>query len=111
MINRYLSSRDGDDPYSQISKKNKYNNQLIEKASIEIRERKNRDNGSKRSYTHASSNLSNSLSQIEKNHSAFLMNRERGGGDEMSNNVKSYKGDDISNLSDKKAQSVAQSYF
>lgn len=43
-----MSQRDNEDSYSNISKKNKYNNQLIEKASLEIRDRRRVDQGSKR---------------------------------------------------------------
>jgi hypothetical protein len=39
---------------------------------------------------------------MDKLQSAFLMGRDRGGGDETSNNVKSNKGDEASNFGDKK---------
>jgi hypothetical protein len=98
-----MSSRDNEDSYSQISKKNKYNNQLIEKASLEIRERRRIDGGSKRAQSHASGSLTNSASNLEKLQSAFLLGRDRGGGDETSNNVKSHHGElDPATLSEKK---------
>lgn len=57
-----------DDAYSQISKKNKYSNALIEKASLEVREKRNKDNKSaaKRatSYGNSEQNLN----------SAFVLN-------------------------------------
>lgn len=102
-------NRDNEDTYSNISKKNKYNNQLIEKASLEIRERRTRDGGSKRAHSHASGSLTNSASNLEKLQSAFLLGRDRGGGDETSNNIKSNAGElDPATLSEKKG-SVAQS--
>lgn len=108
-MNKQLASRDTEDTYSQISKKNKYNNQLIEKASIEIRDRRIRDSGSKRAHSHAGGSLTNSASNLEKLQSAFLLGRDRGGGDETSNNVKSNQGElDPATLSEKKG-SVAQS--
>ena len=83
-----MNTRDNEDTYSNISKKNKYNNQLIEKASLEIRERRIRGDGnSKRAHSHASGSLTNSASNLEKLQSAFLLGRDRGGGDETSNNV------------------------
>jgi hypothetical protein len=100
-----MSSRDNEsDTYSQISKKNKYNNQLIEKASLEIRERRRLDGcGNKRAQSHASGSLTNSASNLEKLQSAFLLGRDRGGGDETSNNVKSNHGElDPATLSEKK---------
>lgn len=105
-----MKSLDNDDTFSSISKKNKYNNQLIEKASLEIRERRMRESGGKRAQSHASGSLTNSESNLEKLQSAFLLGgRDRGGGDETSNNVKSNPGElDPSTLSEKKS-SIAQS--
>lgn len=104
-----MKSLDNDDSFSQISKKNKYNNQLIEKASLEIRERRLRESGSKRAQSHASGSLANSEANLEKLQSAFLLGRDRGGGDETSNNVKSHQGElDPAQLSEKKS-SIAQS--
>ncbi len=54
MMHKQMKSLDSDDTFSHISKKNKYNNQLIEKASLEIRERRMRESGSKRAQSHAS---------------------------------------------------------
>ena len=54
MMHKQMKSLDSDDTFSSISKKNKYNNQLIEKASLEIRERRMRESGSKRAQSHAS---------------------------------------------------------
>ena len=104
MNKQHQSSRDSEDAFSQVSKKNKYNNQLIEKSSIEIRDRKMRDHGNKRAHSHASGSMTNSSSHIEKLQSAFLLGgRDRGGGDETSTNVKSYRGEmDPTALSDKK---------
>ena len=79
---------------------------MIEKASLEIRDRKFRENGSKRANSHAGSDFVNSLTNIDKLQSSFLMGtggRERGGGDETSNNVKSIRGEDLSALSEKKS--------
>lgn len=110
MMHKQMKSLDNDDTFSNISKKNKYNNALIEKASLEIRERRLRESGSKRAQSHASGSLTNSESNLEKLQSAFLLGRERGGGDETSNNVKSNNGEiDPTTLSDKKASSIAQS--
>ena len=75
-------------------------------ASIEIREKKNRENGSKRSSSHAGSNLSYSLSQIEKLKSTFRMSCERGGGDETSNNVKSHREEQVSKRSEQIASAA-----
>ena len=63
-----------------------------------------RENGSKRAHSHASGSMTNSSSHIEKLQSAFLLGgRDRGGGDETSNNVKSIRGEmDPTTLSDKK---------
>ena len=61
-----------------------------------------RDHGSKRAHSHASGSLTNSASNMDKLQSAFLMGRDRGGGDETSNNVKSNKGDEASKFGDKK---------
>ena len=100
----HMKNRDNEDTYSNISKKNKYNNQLIEKASLEIRERRIRGDGaSKRAHSHASGSLTNSASNLEKLQSAFLLGRDRGGGDETSNNIKSNAGElDPTTLSEKK---------
>lgn len=110
MMHKQMKSLDNDDTFSSISKKNKYNNQLIEKASLEIRERRMRESGGKRAQSHASGSLTNSESNLEKLQSAFLLGgRDRGGGDETSNNVKSNPGElDPSTLSEKKS-SIAQS--
>lgn len=61
-----------------------------------------RDHGSKRAHSHASGSLTNSASNMDKLQSAFLMGRDRGGGDETSNNVKSNKGDEASQFGEKK---------
>lgn len=103
-----MKSLDNDDTFSSISKKNKFNNQLIEKASLEIRERRMRESGavsSKRAQSHAGPHAlgTSSESNLEKLQSAFLLGRDRGGGDETSNNVKSAQGDvDPAVLSEKK---------
>lgn len=76
-----------------------------------------RESGSKRANSHTGSNLANSLSHIDKLQSAFMMGtggRERGGGDETSSNVKSYRNDEVANLSDKKSianSRATQSYL
>ena len=113
-----MKSLDNDaDTFSAISRKNKYNNQLIEKASLEIKERRMRESGiigpgsSKRAFSHVSSHNvgTHSEGNLEKLQSAFLLGgRDRGGGDETSNNVKSVD-EDPAKMSEKKASSIAPS--
>jgi hypothetical protein len=63
-----MKSLENDYAYSQISRKNKYSNALIEKASLEVRDKRNKVNNSaaKRatSYGNSEGNLN----------SAFLLN-------------------------------------
>ena len=116
-MHKQMKSLDNDgDTFSAISRKNKYNNQLIEKASLEIKERRMRESGiigpgsAKRAFSHVSSHVgTHSEGNLEKLQSAFLVHgRDRGGGDETSNNVKSVD-EDPANMSEKKASSIAPS--
>jgi hypothetical protein len=63
-----MKSLENDDAYSQISKKNKYSNALIEKASLEVRDRRGKVNNSaqKRAASYAASS--------DGMNSAFLLN-------------------------------------
>ena len=63
-----MKSLENEDAYSQISKKNKYSNQLIEKASLEVRERRNKVNNS--AQKRAASYAANSDGNLN---SAFLL--------------------------------------
>lgn len=120
MMHKQMKSLDSEsDTFSAISRKNKYNNQLIEKASLEIKERRLRESGaipsSKRAYSHAvyqNNAGTHSEGNLEKLQSAFLIHgRDRGGGDETSNNVKSVNQNEVdpAAMSEKKASSIAPS--
>ena len=65
-----MNSLENEDAYSQITKKNKFNNQLIEKASLDIKEKRSKINASaqKRAASYAANSISN-----QNINSAFLL--------------------------------------